>query len=60
MELLHWPGGRALAHSTGHVTALLLWWSLIALAVVGIAIFVALLGMVLWGIFIGPPEITPG
>lgn len=60
MELLHWPGGRALAHGTGHVTALLLWGSLVVLAVIGIAIFVGLLGMVLWGIFIGPPEITPG
>jgi hypothetical protein len=58
VELLHGPDGRALAHATRRLTERLLWWGLVAVGVVGLLVFAALVGLLLWGIFTGVPGVT--
>jgi hypothetical protein len=53
--MIHAVDGRAVAHATRLLTERLLWWTLVAVGVVGMLVFAALVGLVLFGIFTGVP-----
>lgn len=56
--MIHEVHGRALAHTAQRATQRLLWWSLVVVGIVGIAVFALLVGLVLWGIFTGAPGVA--
>jgi hypothetical protein len=56
--MFHEMDGRALAHTAQQATQRLLWWGLAAVGVVGVLVFVVLVGLVLWGIFTGAPGVA--